>query len=86
MTPELLGLIITGVLGSGGVAAFAGALVTRRKTDAEALAVLAPVWHAEIARLTDRIDGLEIALADERRRRRVLEALLIEHRIDLPPS
>ena len=84
MNATTLGIIAAAIFGSGGVGAMLSALISKRKTDADSLGVLSGVWHSELHRLEARVDSLEKDLAQERNRRRVLEALLVENRIPIP--
>lgn len=85
MQPETVGLIAAAIFGSGGIGAIVNAWITKRSADADALATWSTVWHANLDRLEARIEELERDLAEERRHRRMLETLLIESRIPLPP-
>ena len=93
MSPELVGFIIGGLLGSGGIGALLKARYDKNKSDTDAMAVWNQVWTGNLDRLSSEMDELRRRVADleaelraEMTRNHVLSALLIEHKIPLPPN
>ena len=91
MTPELIGVIIVALAGGGGIAAVINAVYSKKTVTADAMATWSTVWNEnltvlrdEIGALRDRVAVLEGALEEEQAYNKLLTAVLIENRIDLP--
>ena len=91
MAPELIGIVIAATFGGGGLAAVYTALQSRKTVDADAMQTWSTVWNEnlnelrrEIGTLRGRVTALERELSVAEERNRILTAVLVENRIDIP--
>ena len=93
MSPEVFGLLVASVLGSGGLVAVVTAWTSRREVTANAMQTWSTVWNENLATMRVEIDVLRgrVALLEDALEReqaysmRLVQALH-EHDIDIPPE
>jgi hypothetical protein len=91
MTPELLGILVAGMLGSGGIVAVVSAWSSRKEVDANAMQTWSTVWNEnlqsmriEVNNLRERVTALETELDREQAYSHRLIQQLTKHNIPLP--
>jgi hypothetical protein len=91
MAPELIGIVIAAMFGGGGLAAVYTAVQSRKTVDADVMQTWSTVWNEnlnelrrEIGGLRERVTVLESDLSASEERNRILTAVLVENRIEIP--